>query len=638
MSGGLIGVGTSAMLANQAALQTTGNNIANVNTPGYSRQTAVLEQVQGQFSGAGYIGKGVAVGTVMRSYSDFLTTQANATASQQASDSTVSDQMSQLEKVFQGGASGLGASISTMLNSFSDVASAPADLSARTVALADASAMAARFRSSSDSLDALQAGVQTQLQQSVLAINSLAARIGAVNGQVALASSAGQSPNDLLDQRDQLVSQLNQYVQTTSIPAADGTVGIFLGGSQALVLGTTASALSVGSGTYPGDLSTNTLSLKQSGSGMPMDESNLGGGSMKGLLTFLNKDLQQGRNLLGRMALAIGSVANTQHRLGLDMNGNAGGDLFQASVLPNGYHAASNGGTGTVSMSVTDPSAFVVSDYALRYTSGTAGTITRLSDGQVSNFDFAAGPVQLDGLSLSATPGAVGGDQFLLKPFSKAAAQMDTAFTSVGALAVASPIQAGTGSTNGGGLAVTRSQAVSSDPGLTDTVNLTFDATTGTFDAFDATTSTSLATGVAYTPGQTISFNGWSLTLTGIPKTGDTVTVQKANPNFAATNSGNATALMNLRDMALFDGAPLTDGYASAMSQVGIRAQSAGFSASVSLSLANSAETARTSVAGVNLDEEAAKLLQFQQSYQAAAKMMQIAQSVFNTLIQTFAA
>ena len=151
MSVGLLNVGTSALLANQAALQTAGNNIANVNTPGYSRQTVVLQQVQGQNSGSGYVGKGVAVTTVMRDYSAFLDTQANLAAAQQAADDTVSSQLTQLENIFTGGSNGLGAAVSTMLNSFSAVASAPTDLTARTVALANANQMATQFRSSSAS-------------------------------------------------------------------------------------------------------------------------------------------------------------------------------------------------------------------------------------------------------------------------------------------------------------------------------------------------------------------------------------------------------------------------------------------------------------------------------------------------------
>ena len=644
MSVGLLNIGTSALLANQTALQTTGNNIANVNTPGYSRQSVVLQEVQGQYTGSGYIGKGVAVTTVLRDYSAFLDAQSNLATAQQAADSTLSAQLTQLENVFPGGSNGLGASVSNLLNSFSAVASAPTDLTARTVALANANQMTSQFRNSSASLDQLQTGVQTQLQQSVLAINSLATQIAAANNQIARTVGSGQPPNDLLDHRDQLISQLNQYVQTTSIPNADGTVAVFLAGSQALVQGTSANPLALTPSAYPGDFSSNTLTIQTGALSAPMDQTNLGGGSLKGLMSFLNKDLVQGRNLLGRMALAIGSVMNTQHKLGLDMNGNAGGNLFQIPNLPNGISASTNAGTETIGMSVIDPTQFAVSDYQMTYTSGTAGSITRLSDGKVSAFDFAAPPVQVDGLSLSASAMAVAGDRFLLKPFSTAAGQIDTAITAPKDLAVASPVQASVSSSNVGGLAVTSLQAVTGGGNLTHPVTLTFNASAGTFDAVDNSPvppalPITLATGVAYTPGQPISYNGWTLTLTGLPKgLTDSITVQAANSLYAKTNSGNATALVNLRDKVLFDGAPLTDGYAAAISQVGVLAQSAGFAASTSQTIATNAQTAKAAVSGVNLDEEAAKLLQFQQAYQASAKVLQIGQTIFNSLLQSVGA
>ena len=643
---GLLNLGTSALLANQAALQTAGNNIANVHTPGYSRQSVVVQQIEGQYSGSGYIGKGVAVTTVMRNYDAFLTSQSNLATAQLASDSTLSTQMTQLENVFSSGAGDLGSSVSAMLNSFSAVASAPTDLTARTAAIGNANQMASQFNASSASLDTLQAGTKMQLQQSVASINSLATQIAAVNEQISRTMGSGQPPNSLLDQRDQLVSQLNQYVQTTSIPASDGTVTIFLAGSQPLVQGKTANALSVATGAFPGDASTSTLTINQAGQSMPMDESNLGGGSVKGLMTFMNQDLVNGRNLLGRMALAIGTVVNNQQQLGLDLNGNPGGNLFQPAVLPAGLPASTNSpqslgppaATVAINMSVSDPTALAVSDYRLTFSSSTAGSITRLSDGVVTN--FATLPAQVDGLTVSsstANGGAFGpGDIFLLKPFSAAASLIKTALIAPTALAAASQIQASAGSSNTGGLAVTSLQAQTANANLTQPVTLTFNAAAGTFDV--AGTGTGNPTGVAYTPGQPISYNGWTLTLTGLPKTGDTLTVGASNSNYVSTNSGNATAMVNLRDMPLFDKGPLADGYASAIAQVGLRAQSAAFAATTSQSIATSAQTAQAAVSGVNLDEEAANLLQFQQAYQAAAKMMSVSQTLFTSLMGAFGA
>lgn len=632
MAGNLLNVGARALMANQTALQTAGHNIANVNTPGYSRQSVLLNQVQGQFTGAGYVGKGVEVATVQRNYSAFFTQQAALAGSIQAADSTEADLMKQLEDIFAGGTSALGAAVNDMLNAFSDVASAPTDLTARTVVMTRANEATARFRNASAQLNDLQQGVQLDLGQSVEAINRLAQRIADVNGQITYATGTGQAPNDLLDQREQLVRELNQYVQTSSISYDDGSIGLFLASSQALVVGTTANKVSVAGSDFTGDSSTASLAIQQAGASVSLDQNNLGGGSVKGLLTFMNVNLTEGRNLLGRLATAIATTLNTQHQLGIDLNGNAGGNFFVPPTFPNGFVASTNVGTATVSMTANNPSAFAASDYELMFTSATTASLTRLSDGQVTNVNFAAPPVQVDGLTLSATAGALAGDRFLLKPFSASAGQLDIAFGSPRELAVGNPVEVRAASTNTGGLAISSLAAQTANANLTATVTLTFNATTHTFDVVG--TGTGNPVGVPYTPGQTISYNGWAMKLTGTPKTGDVLTVQVATPGYNATNAGNANAILALRDVALFDGAPLSDGYAGALAQVGIRSQSAQYAASVSKTIANNLEADRTSVSGVNLDEEAAKLLQFQQAYQASAKVIQIAQNIFDTLMQ----
>jgi flagellar hook-associated protein 1 len=653
---GLLNVGTRALQANQTALQTAGNNIANVNTPGYSRQSVVVQTVQGQFSGGGYIGKGVEVVTIKRDLSTFLTTQAALAGATQAGDAARADKLKQLEGIFEGGANGLGAAVSEMMNAFSDVASAPTDLTARTVVLTRVDETAKRLNAASARIEDLQQNVAQELEQKVSAVNVLAKSIAAVNEQIARAQGSGQTPNDLLDQREQLVRDLNQYVRTTSIAADDGTVGIFLGGSQALVLGNTVAPLSVGTDDFSDPLKSK-LMITRSGQSVPLDEQMLGGGELTGLLKFQNEDLVEGRNLLGRLTLAITTSVNNQHALGLDLDGNTGVNLFnQATFGPANVLPLSSGNSSAYSLniSISDVSQFAASDYEVNFRSPTDGTITRTSDGKPINFSYTAatgtflfqtaadpqvGPytgTSFDGLSLSApaTTTVANGDRFLLKPFSTVAGNVSREFSSPRALAVASPVAASAGVTNTGSLVLGKLQAKQSDPNLTATVTLTFNGA-GTFDV--AGTGTGNPTGVSYTPGQAISYNGWSLTLQGAPKPGDTFTIQAQPNTYRNLNAGNADAMWELSSQATFDGAALTDGYASLIAQIGIRAQSANYAAEVSDSIASNLEKDRTSVSGVNLDEEAAKLLQYQQAYQASAKMIQIAQSIFDTLIQTLA-
>lgn len=636
----LFNVGVRALQADQLLLQAAGNNIANVNTPGYSRQTVLLKDTPGQFTGIGYIGNGVEVQTVERNYSAFLTRQSMLASTTATADSARSDKFRQLESIFSGGAQGLGAAINDMLNSFSDVASAPTDLTARSVALTRVDETAARLRSAAQSLDDLRQGIAQELTQKVSAVNGLTQSIARLNGEIARSRGSNHAPNDLLDQRDQAVRELNQYVQTTSVAADDGSVGIFIAGSQTLVLGTTVSPVAIARDDF-GDPATSKLVIDKGGQTFPLNESNLGGGEISGLLRFQNGDLNDARNLLGRMTLAISRAMNTQHNLGLDLNGKSGGDLFTPTVFDNHNvmqpqaPAATNTGSAALTLSVADPTQFVASDYEITFTSASAGNMVRKSDGVVTAFGSV--PITVDGFAIGVSGSANSGDRFLIKPFATAASTIDSALSSPSALAVASPVAASVGSGNTGTLALDSLSARSIIAALP-TVTLTFDGA-GHYTRSDYAGPLSPFT---FTVGQPIEYNfatpgttGWSLNLKGTPQADDTVTVQAQPTANRNLNAGNASAMLALRDVAMFDGVSLSDGYSSIISQIGIRSQSASFSAQISTALAADVEKERTGISGVNLDEEAAKLLQFQQAYQASAKVIQVAQNLFDTLLQS---
>ena len=637
----LLNVGARALLANQVALQTAGHNIANVNTPGYSRQTVVLQTVQGQFTGGGYIGQGVDVQTILRNQSELLTRQSAAAGSTQAADAIRAQRLSQLQEVFSGGTQGLGAAINDMMNAFSDVVSSPTDITARTVVLTRLDETAARMRTASDRINEIEYTVKEQLQSSVTAINSLATQMAAINEQIARATGNGQSPNDLLDQRDQIIRDINQYVQTTQIPADDGTVGLFVAGSQPLVLGSTATSLSLGDATaFPGSGQSKLFFNRPGATPVELDENVLGGGTVSGLLRFQNTDLSEGRNLLGRMALAIGMTMNDQQNLGLTLDGVPGKDLF---ALPTSMPGYTNGaGVGTVSF--TGPTQFEASDYEIRFTTGTAGQVVRLSDGKSTPFTDAANlaTLQIDGLNFNLTTPGNPGERMLFKPFSTAANNIQALVYSPRDLAAANPINAAMGTANGGTMQLGSLKATGNPalilPPVTG-VQLSFAAGPPvTYTVNGSSNPPSGTSGLPYVSGQAISIDGWEITLQGTPKSGDTVTVGNATDpqygDFYTRDAGNAKALMGLRDVKMFDESTLSDGYAGAIAQVGTRTQSAKFAEQLSSTIAANLERDRTAVSGVNLDEEAAKLIQYQQAYQASAKMIQIAQNIFDSLIQ----
>ena len=656
----LLNVGARALLANQAALQTTGHNIANVNTPGYSRQGVVLQTVPGQFTGGGYIGKGVDVQTILRNHSELLTRQSTAAAAVDASDAVRLERMRQLQDVFAGGAAGLGQAINDMVNAFSGVASAPTDLTARNVVLTRIDETALRMRGAAERLDGMAYTLGQELHSQVDSINALARNIAGMNEQISRAQGSGQPANDLLDQRDQMVRNLNQHVQTSQVAASDGSISLFVGGSQPLVLGSMAATLSVdapaGLGAGSGQ---KRLFFQQPGAAtrVELNEDMLGGGEVAGLLRFHNHDLAEGRNLLGRMALGISETLNAQNRLGLTLDGQPGGNLFAPIALP---HALASRAAGPqLTVAVGDATKLQASSYDVAFTSGTAGSVTRQSDGAVWVFDSAAvPPVSLadvmagEGLLTGLTgPAAQAGDRFVLNPLQGAAAQMQALQFSPRQLAAANPVNAQMGAANDGTLQLAGLKATGQPTGLVLPPSPLPPATTGggvtlTFSAgppaqYAVTGSPNPASNVtaAYAPGKPISIDGWEITLNGVPKTGDSVTVGNATDaqygDWYTRDAGNASALLALRDATLFDNATLADGFAGAMAQVGTRTQSAQFAAALSSSMAANLERDRSAISGVNLDEEAARLIQYQQAYQASAKMLQIAQNIFDNLLQT---
>ncbi|ART49464.1 flagellar hook-associated protein FlgK [Acidovorax carolinensis] len=664
----LLNVGARALLANQAALQTAGHNIANVSTPGYSRQTVVLQTVQGQFTGGGYIGKGVDVQTIQRNHSELLTRQSTAASAVDAGDTARMDRLRQLQEVFSGGTSGIGASINDMMNALSDVVNAPTDLTARSVALTRMDETAARMRDASQRLDEIGYTVAEQLKGSMLTVNSLAKNIAGINEQIARAKGNGQPANDLLDQRDQLIRELNQHIQTSQVAADDGTVSVFVAGSQPLVLGNKAATLSIDD---PIDFGAGSgkkvLSFLAPGSStkVELNENMLGGGQVAGLLRFQNNDLAEGRNLLGRMSVAISESMNSQNKLGLTLNGQPGENLFAPISLGNAAAGANNTSGATMGLQVADPTKLQASSYEIAFTGTTAGSVTRHSDNKV--FAFAnIGELQTimgnDGLAITnggagAFAGAAANDKFLVNSLASAAAELKALQYSPVDLAAANRINAKMDASNTGTLQLASLKATGiptlTPPAIGANVTLNFDATGGFTIAGTASTPVDIATNpptpiaplnpgpppvYGYTSGQAINIDGWEITLQGSPKKDDKVIVGNAtDPQYSdwyKRDTGNASALMALRDVPMFDNATLADGFASAMAQVGTRTQSAQFAAELSSSIAANLERDRTAVSGVNLDEEAARLIQYQQAYQASAKMIQIAQNIFDTLIQ----
>ena len=676
-TGALTSLGIRAMTASYAQLQTTSNNIANVNTQGYSRQEVQLATAGGQFTGAGFFGRGVDIASVTRAHDDFLTREASLSTALAAADGARSEQLLRLEKVFGTGEAGLGFAANQMFNAFADVASKPQDMSSRQVVIERAGELAQRFAIAGEQIDELQGGVTVELKASVAQVNDLTKRIALLNQKISNYSGNTKPPNDLLDQRDQAIQDLSKLVQVTTIGADDGSLSVFMGAGQALVLGSQTTSLVAMPDPY--DASRVVVGLSTAGGNQSLPSSLLTGGSIAGLVRFQSTDITDARNLLGQMALAVGLQTNEQQSLGIDLYGQTGAGMFRfgsASGLPVVAASGSsfNSGSASVALTMQAPSTLSglgvssvqPSDYRLTADGAGGFELARLKDGEL---DTSFTPVSVvtgdvvEGFKIDVSGTASAGDSFLLRPSGTAALNMRLDMSNPKLIAAASPLSGTLGATNAGtgaiGAMTFGSTDVAANANLPVTLKFQTTIVPGQYTYTWTNAGGTTTVPNVWSPGQPIAYSGaaatdsFSVLITGVPVAADAsaspaVTsdtfVFGAN-SYTSSDNTNAKALLSLRDTAfvgaiwnagtLEPGASVTDAFASIIANIGVRVQSATNSAQLSADVAAEAEQARSSKAGVNLDEEAARLIQYQQSYQAAAKMLQVAQSVFETLLQT---
>lgn len=632
----LMSTGLSALQTNRLALDVVGHNVANDQTPGFSWQDATRVTSMFQNLGSGYVGTGVQVQTVVRAFDNFLNQQSMQSAAISQREDARSTQMQRLEAVFPMGDSNLGAAAEGFLNSMTDVVNSPTDPSARQVAMSTLQEFGNRLASANDQFTALQTGITGQVRDSITQVNTLASQLARVNQNIMAAPNPNQTPNDLLDQRDQLVRQINDKVKVSTVYDARGAVSLFVGSGQSLVTPDSSRDMTLNADPY--DPSKVQVGIMNGGVNQTIPSSYLGGGSVAGLLSFQDKDLSTARAQVGQVAAVFAQAVNRQQAMGVDANGNPGQPLVlgvdNAPVaLPGRFNTAV--GT-TVGVKITDAYQLQASDYKI--TAGTAANqfeVVRTSDGSRQNLSATAGVLSFEGLTITVggtAPNA--GDSFLVQAASRVSGQISTPSLNGSLLAAAAPVTASTASTNLGTMTVTGVK-----------VNGTAAAAVWTFAATGATTAGAQgrftnAAGVSadWVPGQPLTIGNTTLDLDGVPRVGDAINL--ITTTAGRVNNANAQAFVDLRsatvlgrDVSGEGGVSITDGYARALSRVGSQTAQAKTSAVVSASTAKSAETARTNFSGVNLDEEAAKLLTFQQSYQASAKVLQVAQNVMDTLL-----
>jgi flagellar hook-associated protein 1 FlgK len=638
MGSDFFSIGVSALNAAQMQLATTQNNIANANTPGYNREQVVQAANPALLTGSGYIGQGVDVTTIKRIYDQFLSGQLMQQQGQAAQSSTYYNQIQQIDNLLADPTAGLSPALQNFFNSVNTVASTPGSQAARQSMLSSAQSLVSSFQMLNQQLTGLNSSINGQVSSNVATINSYSQQIAALNQSIvqAQAASNNQPPNGLLDQRDQLISQLNQIVNATVVKQSDGSYNVSIGTGQMLVAG--ANSFNLQAVQSPSDPTQTDVALGTSGGAIiRLQQSSLSGGSLGGIIAF-RQTLDNTQNTLGLIATGLAGTFNQQSQLGLDLNGALGGNFF-TQALPVVNNNALNTGNAQISASISNTAALSGSDYTLRY-DGTSYTLTRLSDNTTTNLGTLATPATVDGLNISVASGVpAAGDSFLIRPTVNGAQGISVAITDPSKIAAASPVRTDAALANTGTGNI--SPATVTPPlnaNLMDNVTVSFvDATH--YVVTDNTTATTLAgspTPVVYDPtaGATLSFNGWSAQLSGAPAAGDSFTI--APNNNATADGSNALLLAGLQTQGTLSNGTLTyqDMYSQLVNQVGNQTSALQISSTAQATMVSQTQQAQQAVSGVNLNEEAANLILYQQSYQAAGKAIQIANTLFDTLLQ----
>lgn len=627
----ILNIGTSALLSLQRAISTTGHNIANVNTEGYSRQRVDLDTLTPQLQGGSYFGSGVAVAGVERVYDQFLTAEVWNRSSSNSQYNAYYDLASRLDGVLSDSNVGLSSSLNQFFSALQDVANNPSSLAERSVLIGDAQVLVDKFHALSSTLSSVNSEVNARLETGIQEINSLANNIAELNAEIVAASATGGSPNDLLDTRDQLIRDLSEKVGITTLEQGDGSINIMIGNGQALVVGGTASQLQTI--TSPYDVTRTEIGL-QSSAGVINISRFITGGELGGVFDFRDQVLDPARDQLGLLAFGLTETFNAQHQLGQDLNGQLGGDFFQA-LNPQSLQHTANAGTASVSLSVSDISALTADQYSLRY-DGSQWELTNRTTGAVQT---GAGPFNVNGLTIDISGVPANGDSFLIQPVRQGGSLMELAISDAEAIAAASPVRVSIVTGNGGSGAID-SLVVNDNTSLplASAITLTFnpDALGAGVPGYDVTGI--VAGPIAYDPatesaGKTVTLAGMDITLSGVPQTGDALGIE--NNVGGVGDNRNMLALAGLQSEPLLDGssASYRDVYSGLVANVAVKTRQAENAASSEAVLLAQAVEARDSVSGVNLDEEAARLLQLQQSYQAAAQIIATADTLFQTLL-----
>lgn len=630
----LFGISLSALQAFRTAIAVTSNNIANANTPGYAQESVELTSAVPQASMSTPIGAGVDIAGIARAYSQVSENQYSTSQSGLGQLNGLQTYTNQIDNIIGTTAGGLTTALQNYYNGWSTVANDPTSTAARQALIGQAQSVAGSIQATNGQLQGLNTDINAGITSDVKQINSIGTSISTLNQQivVATAQAGGQPPNDLIDQRDALVSNLAQLVGVSTTTDSNGSLNVFIGNGQPLVLQGVTTTLT----TVPNQYNASQLEISTSTNGNNVISSEITSGDLGGLLAARSQAVDPAINQLGQIATALSTSVNSQQNSGLDLNGQPGAALFSVGA-PQAIASSNNGGTAsaTVSIAPGGVAALTPDNYALEYLNG-AYSLTDATTGTAVAFTgtgTAANPISANGLSIVVSGAPNSGDKFLIEPTANAANGFNVVLSNPSQLAAAAALQSTAAATNTGSATLGNLTNPDDNPLPPGTLTVTFP--TATTYSINGGAAQAIGANNTINLGNNGVGNFWTAQVTGTPAAGDQFTLQS---NAGATGDNtNALASANQETLGVLSGGTISVSSATSalVTGVGSQAQQVNTAQTAQAAVNSQAQQTVQSVSGVNLDQEAAALMQWQQAYQASAQALAIGNSTFTTFMDS---
>ncbi len=647
----LLNIGVNGLLAYQRSLSATSHNISNVNTEGYRRQSVELSTLPPQFNGAGFEGSGVQIAGVTRAYDQFIESQLTNNTSLYKQQEIMHAFASDLDNMLADSQVGLSPALQSYFKSLHDLSTDPSSTPVRQVVLSEAETLTTVFNGTHARLNDLENGINLEVSTAINQINSYAESIAKLNKSILITQGAGPNveANDLLDQRQTLINKLAELVSVNTVEQDDGSMNVFIGKGHSLVVGTQSQSLAVANNVFDGSRLEVGLAV---GTSIVNITDQISGGRLGGALAFRDEMLNPAYNQLGRLALSLSADMNTQHKLGYTLDNTFGSDFF-SDLTTSTSRSSSNNATATdhvYSATVTDTNLLKASDYRLDYRSGGTYSLTRISDntevataGSLAALSTAVSASEGFSLALTAGSSIAVGDSFMISPVSKASENMSVVLSDTNKIAAASPLLTSRAASNSGNAKFDNDILLTGTGSLpTGTISFTFNSATNQFIASPAAATTPAAATIAYNPAtdngiqyqvNLAGVGDYQFTVTGTPANGDVINID-INSNGSSDNR-NMLAMIALQEQKQIgnSSANYQEAYSELVSEIGVKTSRAEFARDANQVLFDRTVSSQQEKSGVNLDEEAADLIRFQQAYQAVARVITTADQLFQTLL-----